>query len=238
MRRWDRRSVARAFSARRRRRWPSAFRRHTLLPLDDCLYALQATIPHLIALIAAPLLPAPRHRSLPRGEGDTPKKRPSRTTPSATSTSTSPSFVGRQLQLRGRSRSSIRLMKSCGHRPRADRTSDSPSRSCTSGSTRRIAADFLRRLIDAVPYRVHTVLTDNGTHFTEPTGDGWSPADIRRMLDAGETFRCHAFELACAQAGIEHRLTRPNHPRRGPLTPSPPQIGSMASLPSMAPSRT
>ncbi len=23
------------------------FRRHTLLPLDDCLYALQATIPHL-----------------------------------------------------------------------------------------------------------------------------------------------------------------------------------------------
>ncbi len=24
-----------------------AFRRHTLLPLDDCLYALQATVPHL-----------------------------------------------------------------------------------------------------------------------------------------------------------------------------------------------
>jgi hypothetical protein len=24
-----------------------AFRRHTLLPLDDCLYALQLTIPHL-----------------------------------------------------------------------------------------------------------------------------------------------------------------------------------------------
>ena len=24
-----------------------AFRRHTLLPLDDCLYALQATIPYL-----------------------------------------------------------------------------------------------------------------------------------------------------------------------------------------------
>jgi len=24
-----------------------AFRKHTLLPLDDCLYALQATVPHL-----------------------------------------------------------------------------------------------------------------------------------------------------------------------------------------------
>jgi hypothetical protein len=26
-----------------------AFRKHTLLPLDDCLYALQATIPQLVA---------------------------------------------------------------------------------------------------------------------------------------------------------------------------------------------
>ena len=29
-------------------------------------------------------------------------------------------------------------------------------------ATRRIAADFLRRLIDRVPYTIHTVLTDNG----------------------------------------------------------------------------
>ena len=33
--------------------------------------------------------------------------------------------------------------------------------------TRKTAADFLRHLIEAVPYRVHTVLTDNGTHFTD-----------------------------------------------------------------------
>jgi hypothetical protein len=30
-----------------------------------------------------------------------------------------------------------------------------------------MAADFLRRLIEAVPYRVHTVLTDNVTQFTD-----------------------------------------------------------------------
>ena len=30
--------------------------------------------------------------------------------------------------------------------------------------SRRTAGDFLRRLIEAVPYTVHTVLTDNGTH--------------------------------------------------------------------------
>lgn len=36
-----------------------AFRRHTLLPLDDCLYALQPTIPQSDALVAASLPQAP-----------------------------------------------------------------------------------------------------------------------------------------------------------------------------------
>ncbi len=40
-------------------------------------------------------------------------------------------------------------------------------------ATRRIASNFLRALAAVVPYRIHTVLTDNGTHFTEPGGDGW-----------------------------------------------------------------
>jgi len=35
-------------------------------------------------------------------------------------------------------------------------------------ATQRIAADFLNALIQAVPYEVHTVLTDNGVHFTTP----------------------------------------------------------------------
>jgi transposase InsO family protein len=56
------------------------------------------------------------------------------------------------------------------------------------------------------------VLTDNGTHFTNPTVDGWTPLDIRRMLANNEQFRCHSFELACAQNDIDHRLTKPNHP--------------------------
>ena len=48
-----------------------AFRKHTLLPLDDCLYALQATIPHLTRSSLASLSPAPRHFSrLPEFDGD------------------------------------------------------------------------------------------------------------------------------------------------------------------------
>jgi len=46
-------------------------------------------------------------------------------------------------------------------------------------ATRRVAGDFLRHVAAAVPYRIHTVLTDNGTHFTDPTGDGWTPEDIK-----------------------------------------------------------
>jgi transposase InsO family protein len=56
------------------------------------------------------------------------------------------------------------------------------------------------------------VLTDNGTHFTEPTGDGWTPEDIRAMRAQKVPFRCHSFELACADLDIEHRLTKPRHP--------------------------
>jgi transposase InsO family protein len=79
-------------------------------------------------------------------------------------------------------------------------------------ATTRVAADFLRALIEAVPYKIHTVLTDNGLHFTDPRGDGWSPTEIRRMIERKEPFRAHAFELACARNDIDHRLTKPKHP--------------------------
>ena len=56
------------------------------------------------------------------------------------------------------------------------------------------------------------MLTDNGTHFTEPTGDRWTPQDIKRMLASKQPFLCYAFEFACAELNIEHRLTKPRHP--------------------------
>src|SRR5271167_1039717 len=77
---------------------------------------------------------------------------------------------------------------------------------------RRTAGDFLRRLIAAVPYRVHTVLTDNGTHFTDPAGETWSPAEIKEMIAQRRFFHAHAFEYACALNDVDHRLTKPKHP--------------------------
>src|SRR3954452_4861998 len=51
-----------------------------------------------------------------------------------------------------------------------------------------------------------------GTHFTEPSGNTWTPDEIKEMLARKQLFRAHAFELACAQNDVAHRLTKPRHP--------------------------
>jgi transposase InsO family protein len=68
----------------------------------------------------------------------------------------------------------------------------------------RAAAAFLEALVEAVPYRIHTVLTDNGIQFAG-----------RPLNRQGPTTRfCgHPFDRLCLLHGIEHRLTKPNHPR-------------------------
>ena len=51
-----------------------AFRKHTLLPLDDCLYALQATIPHLTRSSLHRCFQRHDISRLPEVEGDKPKR--------------------------------------------------------------------------------------------------------------------------------------------------------------------
>jgi hypothetical protein len=52
-----------------------AFRRHTLLPPDDCLYALQATIPHLTRSSLYRCLQRHGIGRLPQVDGDKPAKK-------------------------------------------------------------------------------------------------------------------------------------------------------------------
>ncbi|GLS69998.1 hypothetical protein GCM10007890_20110 [Methylobacterium tardum] len=79
-------------------------------------------------------------------------------------------------------------------------------------ATRRVADAVLRHLIEAVPDKVHTVLTDNDTRCTMP-GDVASAAPlIRETIAAGQTFRAYSFESACARNDIDHRLTKPRTP--------------------------
>ena len=93
-----------------------------------------------------------------------------------------------------------------------DRTSKFAFTELHQKATTRVAADFLNALIKAVPYKSHTVLTDNGTHFTDPPGETWSPAEIKHMIECKQPFRAHALEDDCALADIDHRLTKPKHP--------------------------
>lgn len=52
-----------------------AFRKHTLLPLDDCLYALQATVPHLTQSSLHRCLQRHGISRLPETGGDKPAKK-------------------------------------------------------------------------------------------------------------------------------------------------------------------
>ena len=45
-------------------------------------------------------------------------------------------------------------------------------------ATTQIAADFLIALTKAVPHKIHTVRTDNGTHITDPGGETRTPTEI------------------------------------------------------------
>lgn len=60
------------------------------------------------------------------------------------------------------------------------------------------AAQFLRNLIAAVPCKIHTILTDNGIQFTHRKTDNY--------------VSLHSFDRVYLENGMDHRLTRPNHP--------------------------
>ena len=79
-------------------------------------------------------------------------------------------------------------------------------------ATTAISREFLLRLIAAVPYKIHTVLTDNGIQFTTPGAGGSAVPLIKEAIANGEIFRAHAFEYACARNDIEHRTTKARHP--------------------------
>jgi transposase InsO family protein len=174
-----------------------AFRRHTLLPLDDCLYTLQATIPHLTRSSLHRLFQRHDISRLPDVEGSKPRKK----------FNTYPIGyfhidIAEVWTEEGRLYMLVAI----------DRTSKFAFAELHERVSRRVAGDFLRRLIEAVPYKIHTVLTDNGTHFTDPKGDSRTAVEVRQLLAGKALFRCHAFVLACAQNDIDHRLTKPNHP--------------------------
>jgi len=175
-----------------------AFRKHTLLPLDDCLYALQASIPHLTRSSLHRLFQRHDISRLPAMEGAKAGRKTFKTYPIG--------YFHIDIAEVRTEQGKLHMLVAI------DRTSKFAFVELHERVSRRTAADFLRRLIEAVPYQVHTVLTDNGTHFTNPGSKGSAAPEIRAALASGVLFRAHSFELACAQNHIDHRLTKPCHP--------------------------
>lgn len=175
-----------------------AFRRHTLLPLDDCLYALQATIPHLTRSSLHRCLQRYGISRLPEVEGEKTAKRKFRSYPIG--------YFHIDIAEVRTEQGKLHLFVAI------DRTTKFAFVELHEKATTRVSGDFLRHLIAAVPYKIHTVLTDNGLHFTTPGAGGSAVPLIKEAIASGERFWAHSFELACAQNGIEHRLTKPKHP--------------------------
>ncbi len=162
-----------------------AFRRHTLLPLDDCLYALQATLPRLSRSALHRCFQRHSISRLPLNEdGQSPPKKKFKDYP-----------IG-YLQVdfaevrpeEGRQYLLVAI----------DRTSKVAFAELQPRATRLVAADFLRRVLEKLPYKGPTVLTDNGVQFTLQPHQ-WFPGG-------------HSFDRICRAFGVEHRLTKPAHP--------------------------
>jgi transposase len=71
----------------------------------------------------------------------------------------------------------------------------------------RTIAGCLERFLVAFGHPVHTILTDNGSEFTDRFA-----VDMRGK-PLGKPSGAHPFDLVCADQCIEHRLTKPYHPQ-------------------------
>jgi transposase InsO family protein len=73
------------------------------------------------------------------------------------------------------------------------------------------AAGFLKRFLKDFPHPVYTILTDNGSEFTDRFA-----VDMRNK-PKDRPSGCHPFDLVCADQKIGHRLTRPYRPHTNGL---------------------
>lgn len=163
-----------------------AFRRHTLLSLDDCLYALQATIPKLSRSSLHRLFQRHNMSRLPNPEEDKGVKNKKK-------------FKAYPLGYFHIDISQVQTEEGKHYLFVAiDRTSKFVYVELLSRSTKMETAHFLENLIKSLPYTIHTILTDNGIQFTNRSVDKHSAM--------------HIFDRICSTHNIEHRLTKVNHP--------------------------
>ena len=165
------------------------FRRRTLLPLDDVLGCLREAIPTLSRSALHRCLVRHGISRLPQDEEKASKRR---------------RFAETAIGYVHIDACELRLTEGKLFMFLAiDRVSKFVHVGFYDANTKANGAAFLREVVAAFPYRIHTVLTDNGMAF----------ADLPKCRD-GHTARWmgHIFDRVCRVHGVEHRLTKPYHP--------------------------
>ena len=133
-----------------------AFRRQTLLPLDDVLFALQPSIPRLTRSSLHRLLERQGISRLPKDDTSKVGKKRVQTYPLG--------YLHIDIcEVRCEEGKLFFYVA-------VDRTSKFAYAELHREATRAVAGPMLANLIAAVPYEIHTVLTDNGIPFTHKPG--------------------------------------------------------------------
>jgi hypothetical protein len=161
-----------------------AFRKHTLLPLDDRLYALQPTIPKLTRSSLRCCLQRHSIARLPDVEGDGLPKKKFKSYPIGY-------FIIGIAEMQT-AEDKLHLFVAI------DRTSKFAYVELHQRTGKMLAAQFLRNLITMLHLKIHTILTDNGIQLTNHERHVYASA--------------HIFGRVCRGNEIDHRPTKITHP--------------------------
>jgi hypothetical protein len=166
-----------------------AFRQKTQLPLDDCLDSLKEIIPHLSRSALHRLLQKHGLSRLPKEEEQTKEKKKFKDYPIG--------YVHVDI-------TEIHFAKGEKYYLFVGicRVSKYAYVKLYDRQTVENAVDFLECLNEAVPFKIHTILTDNGSQFTHTSCVLRSKPKTR-----------HKFDLLCSKLGIKHKTTKPYTPQ-------------------------
>jgi transposase InsO family protein len=168
------------------------FRRRTLLPLDDVLGCLRESIPKLTRSALHRCLVCHGISRMPRNEENASKR--------GRFAETTIGYVHIDVcELRLAEGKLFMFLA-------IDRVSKFTHVAFLDANTKANDAAFLREVVQVFPYRIHTVLTDNGMAFAD------LPKNRGRHAAMEAIFGGHIFDRVCDQHSIEHRLTKPYHP--------------------------